>query len=359
MQPNRPQTPRMKVLFVQDQNYQIDHQFDSVPCLPDAHTFYEDQTQNESQVHEENEHFGDYSEFQHYSENLLLENDQQIPTNLNISCNYIPISKIQQVLFYVNGQTAILSLDSGCEGDCICESECYRLNIPIMPLDSSDSQPTLGDEQSMLNLVGKAQFYCVRDKITLFFDGYVTKTLQAPILCGGSFLSRNKITQELHNSKIVIAGKYHIMEHTHYSPQSVQNVHISQVIQENHPEEYFDFVPPSPENERSIEKPHTPIPEKGLYNFDSDKAFLKTIYIEDDVPKKLKENLNAIHIKHQKVFNSDLTGGYNGFSGNFDVDFEFLNDVRQWPLIIVHVFSDIETSDWRRQEDGRISSNDA
>ena len=63
MQPNRPQTPRMKVLFVQDQNYQIDHQFDSVPCLPDAHTFYEDQTQNESQVHEENEHFGDYSDF--------------------------------------------------------------------------------------------------------------------------------------------------------------------------------------------------------------------------------------------------------------------------------------------------------
>ena len=34
--------------------------------------------------------------------------------------------------------------------------------------------------------------------------------------CGASFLERNKIAQELHNNKIVIDGKYHILESSQY-----------------------------------------------------------------------------------------------------------------------------------------------
>ena len=117
----------------------------------------------------------------------------------DISCNHIPIRKIQNVIFLVNTKVAQLSLDSGCEGDCVHEDECKRLEIKIEPLDSTDTQPTQADGYSPLNVVGKAKFDCVRDNITLHFDGYVVRNLQAPILCGGSFLSRNKITQELHN----------------------------------------------------------------------------------------------------------------------------------------------------------------
>ena len=44
---------------------------------------------------------------------------------------------------------------------------------------------------------------------------------------------------------------------------------------------------------------------------------LNKIFIEDNVPKHLKEKLNAIHQKHIKVFDGDLTGGYNNYSGDF------------------------------------------
>ena len=60
----------------------------------------------------------------------------------------------------------------------------------------------------LLRFLGKFKFTCTRDKIILHFEGYVARNIQAPILCGGSFLSRNKITQDLYNNKIVIDGKY-------------------------------------------------------------------------------------------------------------------------------------------------------
>ena len=109
--------------------------------------------------------------------------------------------KIQNVLFLVNGKTAQLSLDSGCEGDCIQEKECIRLGITILPLEKDDKIPTLADGHSKLDIVGKAKFQCHREKIVLIFDGYVVRNLQAKILCGASFLERNRIIQELHNHK--------------------------------------------------------------------------------------------------------------------------------------------------------------
>ena len=41
----------------------------------------------------------------------------------------------------------------------------------------------------------------------------------------------------------------------------------------------------------------------------------------------MKEELIKIHKAHSKVFDGDLRQGYNGYSGNFQVDFNFLNDV--------------------------------
>ena len=111
-------------------------------------------------------------------------------------------------MFFVNGIVVQLSLDSGCEGDCIHVDECKPLGIPILPLDYTDTQPMQADGHSPLEILGKVKFTCTRDKIILHFEGYVARNIQAPILCGGSFLSRNKITQDLHNNKIVIDGKY-------------------------------------------------------------------------------------------------------------------------------------------------------
>ena len=83
----------------------------------------------------------------------------------------IPIRKIQCILVMVNGKNTLLSLDSGCEGDCIREEECLRLQIPITPLDHTDMVPTQADGNYNLNVVGKAKFTSQRDSFSLDFEG--------------------------------------------------------------------------------------------------------------------------------------------------------------------------------------------
>ena len=191
----------------------------------------------------------------------------------------------------INNTPALLSLDSGCEGDCICISECKRLNIPISPLDSSDTVPTQADGHSPLEIVGKVNFECKRDNISLKFEGYATKNIQSKILCGAPFLERNKIVQELHNNKIIVDGRYHILESPPLCPNPVPTVQISHIEQNKH-ENYLD-----------------------------------QIHIGEDTPKIWKDELNRIHNKYKSVFDGDISEGYNGKSGKFTVDFNFLNNV--------------------------------
>ena len=141
-----------------------------------------------------------------------IDNNKDSKIYQEFHCNSIPVRKIQNILCTVNDEVATLSLDSGCEGDCIRKDECERLGITITSLDHTDSVPTQADGNSNLDVVGKAKFVGIRDKVQLEFDGYAVSNLQAKILCGAPFLSRNKIVQELHNNKIVIDNKFHILE---------------------------------------------------------------------------------------------------------------------------------------------------
>ena len=54
---------------------------------------------------------------------------------------------------------------------------------------------------------------------------------------------------------------------------------------------------------------------------------LSQIEIGKSVPKVIKEKLHAVHNHHKAVFDGDISEGYNGASGFFDVDFDFINDV--------------------------------
>ena len=238
--------------------------------------------------------------------------------------------------FLVNEIVAQLSLDSGCEGDCIRVDECKRLGIPIYPLDATDIHvPTQADGKSPLNVLGKVKFQAYRDKISLNFDGYVTDTLQSPILCGAPFLARNKIVQELHNRRIIINGKHYIEESSHFCPNPVPDGKVSSVsisgvslipegpnnmnlhIGSSHDQQKYLV---SPNYESSISAGEVLFNETSLDNTD-------LIEVGSTVPKKIKEALTKIHKFHHKVFNGDLKEGYNSYSGNFDVDFNFLNDI--------------------------------
>ena len=299
--------------------------------------------------------------------------------------------KIQNVAFFINSKVAQLSMDSGCEGDCIRLDECERLNIPIIPLDHTDTHiPTQEDGKSPLQILGKVIFQPQRDKISLQFEGYVTKNLQSPILCGAPFLDRNKIVQELHNRRIVINGKYFIEETSPFCPNPVPVVNTSSLtlsrvqftrpgdslelhIGHNLPDQDYIISPVDETSLRTWQPQHVkavlgkitisnisneaeyldasvPIfkldPVKPIHQFlpnntepshfkkeNQDIAIrppdetLDKIDIDKSVPQKVREKLLAIHKAHSKVFDGDLRDGYNSFAGNFDVNFNFLNDV--------------------------------
>ena len=61
-----------------------------------------------------------------------------------------------------------------------------------------------------LDIIGYAKFKAIRGKVTLHFEGYVARTLNAGILCGAPFMERNRLVQELHNKKIYLSidGKH-------------------------------------------------------------------------------------------------------------------------------------------------------
>ena len=297
---------------------------------------------------------------------------------------------------YIFNKPALLSLDSGCEGDCIRESECYRLNIPIKPLDDSDVQiPTQADGHSPLNIVGKVKFEAERDKLMFSYEGYVAKNLQSAILCGGAFLERNEIVQELKERRIKISNKHYLFESSPLCPPvadiAIRNVGVSHSLAIA-PGDFYDFEIPADyqEDQEYIMSPVSSIHasqdwdpqlakavgrnlrfrnltpnfleiEKNIpilqistteprYQFvsypksetngvqptdnsspestklEKDKI-LKSIEIDEDLPDKLKQKLFSAHSEHINVFNGDLSRGYNGFSGDHTVDFNFKNGI--------------------------------
>ena len=225
-----------------------------------------------------------------------------------------------------------------------------------------------------------------RGKISLRFEGYVTDSLQSPILCGAPFLSRNKVVQELHNRRIIIDGKHYIEESSPFCPNSIPDFNVAKIsildVSYSYPGDSWNIhinapfmnkeylISPKYESSLKTWQPQISRPSKnGLMSIklDSDetlplkdedivfkivpmraiKCFLTNPYnspssnnlqippvdsvpkieIGKDVPKKIRENLIKIHKAHAAVFNGDLRDGYNGYSGNFEVDFNFLNDI--------------------------------
>ena len=55
---------------------------------------------------------------------------------------------------------------------------------------------------------------------------------------------------------------------------------------------------------------------------------MKKIEVGETLHPKIKQKLFSIHSEHISVFDNDLSSGYNGFSGDHTVDFNFKNDVR-------------------------------
>ena len=57
------------------------------------------------------------------------------------------------------------------------------------------------------------------------------------------------------------------------------------------------------------------------------KKMTHKIVIGDNVSAPSRKHLHAVQDKHSCVFDGDMKQGYNGCSGNFDVDFEWINGI--------------------------------
>ena len=201
----------------------------------------------------------------------------------------VPTRTIQKFTFLNQGKQAVLSIDSGSEGDCMLETEASRLNLKILPLDKEDKVPRQADGISPLEVVGVVKTTFARGPNILHFHGYVVKTLSQPILCGTPFICRNKIVQHMHK-RLMMIGDNVVLEDPPFYPGNNLPFTVQQ----------------------------SSIPAQNI---------LSKIEIGDSVPQGIRQRLDAIHATHKIVFDGDLTGGYNGESGDFDVNFDFNNDM--------------------------------
>ena len=241
---------------------------------------------------------------------MIFQNVQYGSDSQKISLQNIPIRKVQNIACQVNNKVTQLTIDSGCEGNCVRLDVCERLGIPVHPLDPEDNKvPTQADGNSPLDIVGQVKFTAVRGKVIFHFHGYVARTLNAEILCGGPFMESNKLVQELHKNRIIVDGKYTFLENSPHCPSPVPEVSVKQISSNDKDvfrHDQTDVKPPIEDTTSLIE-------------------------IGEEVPKDIKQKLMEIHSRFQHVFDGDLTGGYNGTCGNFDVNFNFRGAVPPTP----------------------------
>jgi len=190
------------------------------------------------------------------------------------------------------------------------------LGIEVLPLDKDDNKvPTQADGKSQLEIVGQAKFTAVRGKIKFIFEGYVARVLHAEILCGGPFMETNKLVQELHKKRIVVDGKHVFLENSPFCPNLTSEVSIKHLADNND------------DNFRTAEKAN----EESANKKEEIKPDLYLIEMGPAVPKEIREKLHSIHKANERVFDGSLAGGYNGASGDFDVNFNFSGGVPPTP----------------------------
>ena len=166
------------------------------------------------------------------------------------------------------------------------EAEAVRLGVTIIPLDKADKIPNQADGSTPLHPLGAAITSFTRDNLTMPWHGYVIKHLSQPILCGTPFISRNKIVQHIHKNLMMVGQKV-ILEDPPMYPGTNLPFRVQEVTTD----------------------------------------ILSKIEIGDEVPLGIRQRLNSVNLHHKAVFNGDVSAGYNGYSGDFDVDFDFTNNL--------------------------------
>ena len=292
---NQNQLPRIQEVQLQpsllDQSQPVqseaapeeEYQDDSYYAYDDNTEFYDDYTNKDYYYYSDNS-FSSHSDLD--TTDTQTDTPPNTISNSNPTISVIPTRSIQKFSFLNKGSQATLSIDSGCEGCCMTEAEAIRLGIQIIPLDPEDKIPNQADGSTPLNPLGAAITTFTRDNLILPWHGYVVKHLSQAILCGTPFISRNKIVQHLHKNLMMVGQKV-ILEDPPMYPGTNLPFKVQEVTMD----------------------------------------ILSKVEIGDKVPLGIRQRLNTVNIHHKAVFDGNVREGYNGYSGDFDVDFDFTNNL--------------------------------
>ena len=249
-------------------------------------------SQADTNVNYGNKDSYNYSLFPQSCDSTGVQQLEETYTTPSPTVSAVKTRCIQQFTALHDGKQAVLSIDSGCEGACMVEQESKRLGTKVLPLDSDDVIPRQADGVTPLDTVGKTSCYFSRNGIQLHFEGYVVKSLAKPILCGLPFIEENNIVQFPADRKLTIKNKM-IMEDPPLSP-----------------------TPTLPFSVQSTDSSCT-----------TDEIPLHLIEVGSAVSQEVRQQLKVVHEQHKAVFDGNLDGGYNGASGDFQVDFDWINGI--------------------------------
>ena len=305
--------------------------------------------------------------------------------------NRIAVGSVQQIGFFHSHFTVAIALDSGAEANCITVRECRRLGIPIEPsnqsavaVDKVTKVSVVGEIKTAFERNGLEFHFegLVCSKLSNEIIGGI------PFLKKNNIVQ----DLNSHRISVNNLGKiYHIMEIPELSPSqntSLQSriVHLGARKTALLPNDFMDIklspdcdpdqsyiLHPSIENLvnscfpqevqavgnivrlSNVTKNPILIPEdthilritnvcgnRDMEDMSDDdykchiealeapQQFdpIKDILIDKSLTKKQIERLNSLHMKFKDVFNGDLREGYNGRSGNYEVDFNWIQNTR-------------------------------
>ena len=134
-------------------------------------------------------------------------------------------------------------------------------------------------------------------------------------------MERNKLVQELHNKRIIVDGKHIFLENSPFCPNPTPEVSVKHI--DSSYDHLFRRAPPT--------DPGTTDDTLVATKLEHEEPDLHLIEIGSQVPKEIKEKLKSIHMANKDVFDDDLSYGYNGESGDFEVNFNFTGGIPPKP----------------------------
>ena len=299
-----------------------------------------------------------------------MENPLTAPT-----ISIVSTEKGQYVSFYKDSKVTTILLDSGAEINCIERSECQRINAQILPTKQSAKQ---ADGTATLKVTGETRFNISRGPINLEYEGIVCEKLPARFIGGIPFMKHNKITQHLNKGYITIMDKYIIYETSPLCPplpeipavQSINLQHCQTLLPQEHvdlksggiphtadyvltPKDSCDRYHPQVSTRvgnsirftnttdepiilgkdihainviKLTSPPETPFKtQTPSVKMSKQPAALNKIQI-GEVSMRHRQELLNLHENFSEVFDDNLSAGYNGKSGNYDVDFHWIGE---------------------------------